>query len=147
MHISRWWVMWLYNVNYYWFQFFSFCAHDKIWSLSMAAILNFSKSLKNPLAHLHIVGNVIISDFNFLSFCTHKKNWSWPLTAILNFRSIFKKSLAHPHVARNVMLKFGKNDQTNFLSFYDPQKIKVDLWRPFWISVKPWKNHLHFSIS
>ena len=29
-------------------------------SLSMAAILNFSKTLKKSLAHLHIVGNVIV---------------------------------------------------------------------------------------
>ena len=36
------------------------------------------------------------------------------------------------------MLKFQKKiDQTIFLSFYAPQKIKVDLWRPFRISVKP----------
>ena len=33
--------------------------HKKI-SLSMAAILNFSKTLKKSLAHLHIVGNVIV---------------------------------------------------------------------------------------
>ena len=47
----------------------------------MAAILNFSKTLKKAPAHLHIA-------------------------AILNFGSISKKSLAHPHVARNVMLIF-----------------------------------------
>ena len=34
--------------------------HKKILSLSMAAILNFSKTLKKSLAHLHIVGNVIV---------------------------------------------------------------------------------------
>ena len=35
-------------------------------------------------------------------------------------------------LARNVMLKFKKKiAQTNFLSFYTPQKIQVDLWRPF----------------
>ena len=62
----------------------------------MAAILNFSKTLKKSLAHLHIVGNVnnkiwIISDFKFWSFCAHKKIWNWPLAAILNFGTIFKK--------------------------------------------------------
>ena len=65
----------------------------------MAAILNFSKTLKKSLAHLHIVGNV-------LEFLRPQKIWSLPLAAILNFGSISKKSLAHPHVARNVMLKF-----------------------------------------
>ena len=44
--------------------------------------------------------------------------------AILNFGSIFKKSHVHPHVARNVMLKLKKKIDA-------PQKIKVDLWRPF----------------
>ena len=34
--------------------------HKKIWSLSMAAILNLSETLKKSLAHLHIVGNVIV---------------------------------------------------------------------------------------
>ena len=29
-------------------------------SLSMVAILNFSETLKKSLAHLHIVGNVIV---------------------------------------------------------------------------------------
>ena len=47
----------------------------------MAAILNFSKTLKKLLADLHIVGNVIVKS---------------------------EKSLAHPHDARNVMLKFEK---------------------------------------
>ena len=50
--------------------------------------------------------------------------------AILNFGSIFKKSLAHPHVARNVMLKIEKK-LTRQIEFLRPQKIKVDLWRPF----------------
>ena len=39
---------------------FQFLRPQKIWSLSMAAILNFSKTLKKSLAHLHIVGNVIV---------------------------------------------------------------------------------------
>ena len=152
MHISRWWVMWLYNVNYYWFQFFSFCATKKIWRLSMAAILNFRKTLKKSLAHLHIgecdIKIWIISDFRFWSFCARKKIWSWPPAAISNFGSIFKKSFADPRVARNVMLKFQKNWPIwNFLRFYAPQKIKIDLWRPFWISVKPLKSHLYISIS
>ena len=56
--------------------------------------------------------------------------------AILNFGSIFKKSLAHPHVARNVMLKIDKK-LTRQIEFLRPQKIKVDLWLPFRISVKP----------
>ena len=30
--------------------------------------------------------------------------------------------------------------------FLRPQKIEIDSCRPFWISAKPWKNHLHFSI-
>ena len=48
------------------------------------------------------------------------------LAAILKFGSIFKKSLAHPHVARNVMLKFYKKiDQTNFLTFSHPPKLKL----------------------
>ena len=76
----------------------------------MAAILNFSKTLKKSLAHLHIVGNVIAKfDFRFSSFCAHKKIWSRPLAAILNFGSIFKKSFPHPRAARNVMLKLKKN--------------------------------------
>ena len=61
----------------------------------MAAILNFSKTLKKSPAHLHMVGNVIVQFLN--------------PAAIFNFDSIFEKSLAHPHVARNVMLKFQKN--------------------------------------
>ena len=43
----------------------------------MAAILNFSETLKKSPAHPHIVGNVIvkfiISDFKFLSFAPTKK--------------------------------------------------------------------------
>ena len=39
------------------FQFL--CPQENI-SLSMAAILNLSKTLKKSLAHLHIVGNVIV---------------------------------------------------------------------------------------
>ena len=39
------------------FQFL--CPQENI-SLSMAAILNSSKTLKKSLAHLHIVGNVIV---------------------------------------------------------------------------------------
>ena len=39
------------------------------------------------------------------------------------------------------MLKFDKKIQ-----FLRPQKIEVDLWRPFRISVKPLKSHLHISI-
>ena len=35
------------------------------------------------------------------------------------------------------MLKFKKIDQNNFLSFSAHQKVKVDLWRPFLIPVKP----------
>ena len=79
----------------------------------MAAILYFSKTLKKSLAHLHIVGNVIVKFEKFLTlsfrvFAPTKKKGSLPLAAILNFGGIFKKSLAHPHVARNVMLKFKK---------------------------------------
>ena len=87
----------------------------------MAAILNFSKTLKKSLAYLHIVGNVI-SDFMFWSFCAHKTFWSWPLAAILKIGSIFKKSLAHPHVARNVMLKFQKQLTKQFLWAFTPLK-------------------------
>ena len=39
---------------------FSVFAPTKKWSLSMAAILNFTKTLKKSLAHLHNVGNVIV---------------------------------------------------------------------------------------
>ena len=39
---------------------FQFLRSQKIWSLSMAAILNFSKTLKQSLCYLHIVGNVIV---------------------------------------------------------------------------------------
>ena len=42
--------------------FLSFCAPPpkKNLSKSVAAILNFSKILKMPPAHLHMVGNVIV---------------------------------------------------------------------------------------
>ena len=39
---------------------FQFLRPQKIWSLSTAAILNFSKTLKKSLAHIHIAGNVIV---------------------------------------------------------------------------------------
>ena len=68
----------------------------------MAAILNFSKTLKRSLAH--IVGNVVVK-FELTSGGHFE---IWKHLAILKFGSIFKKSLAHPHVARNVMLKFEK---------------------------------------
>ena len=59
----------------------------------MAAILNFSKTLKK-------FGVDLWRPF-------------WILVASL------KKKLAHPHVARNVMFKFQKkNDQTIFLCFF-----------------------------
>ena len=49
---------------------FQFLRPQKIWSLSMAAISNFTKTWKKSLAHLHIVGDVIckiwiIFDFKF----------------------------------------------------------------------------------
>ena len=39
---------------------FQFLRPQKNMSLSMAAILIFSKTLNKSLAHLHIVGNVIV---------------------------------------------------------------------------------------
>ena len=102
---------------------FSVLRPKKIWSVFMAAILNFSKTLKKSLAHLHIVGNVIvISDFKFWSFCAHKKIWGGPLAAILNFGSISIKSLAHPYVGRNVMLKFQKKLTSTFWVFAPTRK-------------------------
>ena len=63
--------------------------------------------------------------------------------AIINFGCIFK----HPHVARNVMLKVKKIDQTHFLSFCAPQKIKVDPCMPaipnFSEILKKSPAHLH----
>ena len=96
---------------------FEFCAHKKLWISSMAAILNFSETLKKSPAHLHIVGNVTVKFEYFLtlSFSVHKKFWSWPLAAILNFGGILKKSLAHPHVSGNVIFKSQKNLTTTFL--------------------------------
>ena len=148
MHISRWWVMWctmwiITDFN------FSVFAHTKNMKFSHGGHFEFQQNLKQITCTSPYCGecdsrNCIISDFKFWSFCAYKQIWNWPLAAIFNFDSVFKKSLAHPHVAMNVMLKFEKNDQTNF---YAPQIIKVDLWRPFWISVKPWKNHLHIFIS
>ena len=61
----------------------------------MAAILNFSKTLKK-------IGVDLWRPF-------------WILVASQ------KKSLAHPHVARNVMFKLQKKkDQTIFLCFFKP---------------------------
>ena len=39
---------------------FQFLCPQTIGSLSMAAILNFSKTLKKSYAHLHIVGSVMV---------------------------------------------------------------------------------------
>ena len=79
----------------------------------MAAILNFSKTLKKSPAHLHIVGNVIVKFAYFLTsrpqeFLRSQKNLELTSGGHLKFGSIFKKKLAHPHVAKNVMLKFKK---------------------------------------
>ena len=57
---------------------FQFCALEKIWILSMGAILNFSETLKKSLAHLHIVGNVIVKfeqlfSLSFVVFAPTKK--------------------------------------------------------------------------
>ena len=75
----------------------------------MAIILNFSNTLKKSLAHLHIVGNVIIKYEYFLSlsfvvFAPTKKFGVDLWRPFLNLVASLKKSLAHPHVARNVML-------------------------------------------
>ena len=79
----------------------------------MAAILNFSETLKKSPAHLHIKGDVIAKFDKFLTLSfrtfTPAKRLNWPQAAILNFGSILKKSLAHPHIAKYVMLKLKKN--------------------------------------
>ena len=64
--------------------------------LLLTSILNFSKTFKNSLAHLHIVENVIVQFeigvdlWRPFWILVPQKNWSRPLAAILNFGSIFK---------------------------------------------------------
>ena len=122
----------------------------RLWVWSAYLVVLWNRALAYPWALLPTGGPLSCEFWQLtipLSFFAHKTIWSWPLAAILNFGYIFKKSRAHPHVTWNMLLKFEKNDQTIVLSFCVPQKIKADLWRPFWISVKPWKSHLHISIS
>ena len=76
----------------------------------------FQHNLKKSLAHLHVVGNMIVK---FEYFPTVSSGVFAPtkkirVAVILNFGSIFKKSLANPHVARHVMLNFEKKLNRQF---------------------------------
>ena len=68
------------------------------------------------------------------------------MAVILNFSKTLKKSPAHLHIMGNVIVKFEYFLTLSFRVFAPTKKLRVDLWRPFWILVASLKNHLHIPM-
>ena len=82
---------------------FEFLRPQKIVSSSIAAILNFSKTLKS---HLHSVGNVIVNLNNFLLSFFPTKNMKLIRGGHFEFKLNLKKITCTSLYQGNVIVKF-----------------------------------------